>query len=208
MISWLRMNIDIIEITGVWVGSIGTVAAICFAFWQLKTDRDRQHGIEEKKQANLIAAWEDEEEKEVPQSHTSIQSPMGRNKIVTRDLPIEKLFIKKTGIYIINQSELPIYDVILCVSIQYESPSLEEMLKYIDEIHTPTNLAEYYEYFEYIIPGKHNKTFKDYEPICSMNTKAHIYIFFTDINGNEWCRSSRGKLYSAPNYLSNVIMPR
>ncbi len=204
MISRMYMQLDIIEIIGVWVGSVGTVAAIWFAFWQLKTERDRQQEIEEKKQANLVAAWEDDVE--IHQLDFSTQTQMGLNKTITFHHETPRKY--KTGVYIINKSELPIYDVILCVSIQHESPTLEEMLRHIDDIHEPTDLPEYHDYFSCIIPGKHDKTFKDYEPVCSMHSKVHVFIFFTDINGNGWCRDSRGKLHSVNNYKDNVSMPR
>lgn len=166
---------------GTWVGSLGTVGALFFAFLQINNERkirreteERRMETEKRQQAEKISAWLD-------------GNFNNDNEVY----------------YILNQSLEPVYQVVITV-IKVQGAGLSFDGKEISEKYG----SKFRQFLSILPPGefKINNRKLDY----AMNMRFGLEVAFTDARGYNWLRKGDGSLVEIePNPLSyyNISLP-
>jgi hypothetical protein len=147
-----------------WVASIGTVAAVWVALWQIVSEKKERLGREVREQAERISAWYAGRAERIPGSGTRIE--------------------------LLNNSNEPVYEVIVGIAfIQGAAPhSGEEWMK----VERGLIMGGFGRALGTLPPGQWFVTVPSHSGV--MQGRLGAEIAFTDRSGSHWVRRATGKL--------------
>jgi hypothetical protein len=165
-----------------WVAAVGTAGALGAALAQIHSERNHRISQEaadrterHESQARLIAAW------------------AGKG-IRPKKLPSDGY----TPIYLINSSQEPVYELVVCVvAIQGAAPRcVEDLLKYREErAGSHGELSQIpLTTLSILPPGKWATTVSGSDWDGHMSGRNGVDIAFTDRSGSHWVRRALGRL--------------
>jgi hypothetical protein len=177
-----------------WVASVGTVAAVSLALWEVRGDRKERLRRELRQQAVRISAWFVEMHEDSHGEDSQGEDSQGEGSHGEGWLPRE-LRGRASDVELLNNSEDPVTDVVIFLSrVSYKVRrwwDLEPEYRVMIGVLPPGR-------WTISVPKSGGAIVRVKLGGSPATSRVMVVISFTDNAGNHWARGARGELRQLP----------